>query len=229
MQPYFFPYIGYFQLINAVDKFVIYDDVSYIKQGWINRNHILISQKKHLFTIPVEDQSSNSDINQTLLNSDRVNAWYKKFSKTLSYEYGTSTNYEVIFGMINTLLNQDYNTISDLNHNIIQTICNYLRISTEIVRSSSIYKNKDINGVARVLDICRRELATAYVNPIGGKDLYEKELFLCKGINLYFLNPKFEIYPQKSKEFIPGLSIIDILMNCSIEQITEMLGQYSLE
>ena len=228
MQPYFFPYIGYFQLINAVNRFIIYDDVNYIKQGWVNRNNILINGEKNMFTIPLEKASPNNKINETLINLNLYNGWKVKFLKSLDHSYKKAPHFNNIFQLLMDFFSKEYTQISTLNVEIIKKVAGYLGITTEIINSSSMYNNANLNGQKRVLDICFRENATHYINPIGGLELYSKEDFKKNEIKLNFIKSKPIEYRQFKNEFVPWLSIIDVMMFNSPSEICEMLNQYEL-
>lgn len=226
MQPYFLPYLGYFQLIHAVDKFVIYDDVNFINKGWINRNAILAGDKALLFTIPLKDASQNRLIGEIALSADQV--WKKKLIKSIQQYYRKAPYFEEVFPIIDRVINYDAQNISDLNRNGIFEINKYLGITTTIVPHSDVYNNTHLKAQNRILDICRQENATTYINPSGGIDLYDPQVFEKAGIQLYFLKAGLPAYNQSSPEFIAGLSIIDVLMYNSIENIHIMLNAYQL-
>ena len=226
MQPYIFPYIGYFQLINAVDKFVIYDDVNFINKGWINRNRILLSGKDHLLTIPLKNASQNKLIYEVdLLNTE---PWRKKLLKTVQQAYQKAPNYQTVFPIVEEIVHFETDTISGLVVNCIRRICNYLRIDTEIVDSSRVYKNSDLKAQERILDICKQENAGRYINPVGGMALYDKERFRVEGVELYFIKSTAGPYPQLKNAFVPWLSIIDILMFNDAESIGKLLKEFEL-
>jgi hypothetical protein len=228
MQPYLFPYIGYFQLINAVDRFVVYDDVAFIKQGWINRNNILLNEKKNMFSIPLINSSSFSVINEIYV-SDKPYNWERKLLATIKQAYSKAPYFTVIFPMIEDVITGSANKlISDLAKNSVKAILDYLAIDTTIITSSSIYNNKDLMSVDRILDICKKENATIYINPIGGIDLYKKEQFSREGQELFFIKTDFSTYKQFNNEFIEGLSMIDVLMFNSVDEIKFMLNQFTL-
>jgi hypothetical protein len=226
MQPYIFPYIGYFQLINAVDKFVIYDDVNFINKGWINRNRILLSGKDHLLTIPLKDASQNKLIYEVeLLESE---PWRKKLLKTIQQSYQKAPNYQTVFPIIEEIVNFETKTINGLVINCIRRICKYLELDTEIVDSSRGYENTTLKAQERILDICKQENADRYINPIGGMTLYDKEKFGVEGVELNFIKSTAGPYPQFKNAFVPWLSIIDILMFNSKESVNSMLKEYEL-
>jgi hypothetical protein len=228
MQPYFFPYIGYFQLIAAVDKFIIYDDVNYIKQGWINSNNILLNKKPFTFTIPLKKASSFKKINETEINPELFKNWRDKFLKTLYLAYNSSPNFLIVSSMIENLLLKDYTYINELNTAAIIDVCALCKIETKIVQTSCVYSNGNLKSQARVLDICKQEKATSYINPTGGMMLYDKDVFKAEKIKLQFLNSLDINYKQKNDEFVRNLSIIDLLMYEDHNQINSLLNQYKL-
>lgn len=226
MQPYIFPYIGYFQLINAVDKFVIYDDVNFINKGWINRNRILNNGKDSLFSIPLKEASQNKLINEIEVNWDTN--WKSKFLKTLEQCYKKAPYYQEIFTIIEQTLYVDNEPISKVIENNLRLICHYLDIKTEIISSSAIYQNTHLKAQERILDICLQEKATQYINPIGGLELYDKDIFEANGIVMNFIKSNPIEYPQFKNDFVPWLSMIDVMMFNSIEKINEYLNKYEL-
>lgn len=228
MQPYVFPYIGYFQMVNAVDKFVFYDDVNFIKQGWINRNRILVSNKDFLFTVPLKSVSSFSLIKDTYINTNIYEKWQHKFLVTLEQSYKKAPYFTEIQALVNKILNSGKETINELAIDSIQVISEYLNIDTQFYTSSERYNNKGMEKEERLLDICKSEGATQYINAIGGQELYKKENFDIHGIQLNFIKPLPIEYKQFNNEFVPWLSIIDVLMFNSKEEIQIMLEQYEL-
>ncbi len=229
MQPYIFPYIGYFQLIKAVDKFIFYDDVNYIKGGWINRNNILINKNKSLFTIPLDKASPFITINETNINLKIFREWRLKFLKTMEQSYKKAPYYSQTYSIIVKILNQDVEKISQLAINSIVEISNFLNIKTEFELSSESYPlTNKIDRVERLLDICKKNNALDYINPIGGIELYTKEDFIKADIRLHFIKSMPIKYLQFGNEFIEWLSIIDVLMFNSPEKINIMLDDYFL-
>lgn len=228
MQPYFLPYIGYFQLINAVDFFVIYDDVTFIKGGWINRNYIFINQEKSLITLPLSGVSSNSKIIDTSVSEKHFPIWLKKFRKKIEYAYRSAPYYSVVYDLINNKAGSYVESISDYNRMFIEIICKYLSIDTKIIPHSDVFNNADMKSQERVLDICRRMNAELYVNAIGGKELYSHRTFIDRGVKLRFLKTQMIEYNQFGNDFIPWLSIIDVMMFNSKNEINEFLNRYEL-
>lgn len=231
MQPYIFPYIGYFHLINAVDKFVFYDDVNYIKGGWINRNRILLNNRENLFTIPLKGASSFQQINQTQVNQLLYPKWKKKFLISLEQSYKKAPFFKESYHLIQDTLNQPINndSISDLAIASITSIANYLKLPNVFEKSSTTYpQTKGMEKASRLIEICNINNANTYINPSGGKELYDKSSFKEKGINLFFIKNKLPTYQQFSSTFVPGLSIIDVMMFNSKEDIQEILNHYKL-
>lgn len=226
MQPYFFPYIGYFQLINAVDKFVIYDDVNYINKGWINRNNLLINGESSLFTIPLNNASQNRKINEIAL-AENI-SWKSKFLKKIAFSYAKAPFFKTVFSLVEQIILSEIGHISILNTESLKKICIYLDIHTQFIESSIVYGNAVLKGQDRILDICKLEKATHYYNPIGGVELYDRGLFMQNEIEASFMQSKQIEYQQFGHSFIPWLSIIDVLMFNSGEEVRDMLNKYHL-
>jgi len=227
MQPYLFPYIGYFQLIQAVDKFLLYDDVNYINKGWINRNQILVNGQAHMFTIPLKEASQNKKINEIEVSDEKV--WREKFLKTLAMAYKKAPMYSQVYPLIESILSFDRNNLSAFIHNSIISLCNYMSIATAIMPTSTVYANQGLKGQDRIVDICALEHADMYINPTTGRSLYQKADFTLKGIHLKFISTRNVTYSQYSgTTFIPYLSIIDVLMFNNDEDLKKLLREYDL-
>lgn len=224
MQPYFFPYIGYFQLINAVDTFVVYDNVNFIKQGWIARNKILLNGSEHMISLQLQGASSFKKINEIAVGRNR-----SKLIKTIQQAYSKAPYYQMAFPVIeNILTNPENNLGSFLSHQI-KELCAYLGINAELILSSSIEKDNSLKGQEKVLQICKKLHATHYVNAAGGKELYSKDDFLQSGISLNFIKSIPFEYKQFGAEHLPWLSIIDVMMFNSVAKIQECLNNYIME
>lgn len=229
MQPYIFPYIGYYHLICSVDKIVMYDDVNFIKQGWINRNRILVNGKPLLFTIPLKDASSFRSIKNTLINREIYHQWEKKFLSTLTLAYREAPFFDRVFELIETVLGRNHLSIADIARESLKATAAFLGIPTKFIDSSGVYQNQCLKGQERVLDICLKEGASIYNNAEGGKALYSKKIFNSCNIELQFIIPSLENYNQNTETFTAGLSIIDVMMFNNVEKIKEMLGNYRIE
>lgn len=228
MQPYFMPYIGYFQLIKMVDKFIFYDDVTFIKQGWINRNQILINNQAKMFSVPLANASSNILIKDVLISDSAYEKWKKSFLNSILFSYKKAKNYNQVSSLIESILEEKPQTISDLAIKSIIKVAQYLKLDTEFQISSETYSNTQLSGQDRVLDICKNENALTYVNPVGGMELYSKTIFKAKNIDLFFIKANKSVYKQFSDEFIPFLSIIDVLMFNNIDEINQQLDDFCL-
>ncbi len=225
MQPYFFPYLGYWQLIAGVDRYVVYDDVTYIKGGWISRNNILLNGKPHLLNIQLDNASSNRMIEEIKVREDPVEK--KKIMRTLEHAYSKAPYYDSVIGMIKDIVIKD-TTISLMNYEAVRSICDYLSIDTEILLSSQIEKDLSLHSEDRVIDIVKRLGGTEYINAIGGQELYDREKFAANGIKLVFLSKNPVNYIQFKEPFIDNLSIIDVLMFNSIDEIKALLSEFTL-
>lgn len=227
MQPYFFPYIGYFQLINAVETFVLYDDVNFIKGGWINRNRILLNSEAHIFNITCKKISSFSKINQIevgFTDSDK-----NKLLKKIEQSYKNAPYLKETLQVVNDGLKETRLNIAEVCYNCILSVINYLGIETKIMISSKDFPETcNLDRENRLIEIAKKDGKTNYLNAIGGKDLYDKDYFKQKGVNLFFIQTNKIEYQQFGNEFVPWLSIIDVMMFNSKEQIQKMLTEYTI-
>ncbi len=226
MQPYLFPYIGYFQLISAVDKFVIYDDVNFINKGWINRNNILVNGKANLFSMPLIEASQNKLIREINIADDVK--WNEKFLRTLEMCYKKAPHFSDTIPMISEIMLSKEYSLTKRIYQSLQIICNYLDIHTILEPTSVVYNNQYLKAQHRILDICKQEGVNQYINPIGGMEIYSKELFAENDIKLNFIKSNPILYKQFGNEFTPWLSIIDVLMFNTKADIKKMLLQYEL-
>ena len=223
MQPYFFPYIGYWQLINAVDIFVIYDDVNFIKRGYISRNNILQNQKAQLFTLELIGASQNKKINEISVGNNA-----KKLLKTIKQNYSKAPFLNDVFQVLDEILNNEEKELSKFLGFSLVKIAKYLNIDTKFLYSSDIKNDKTFKAQDRLIEMSKILNATGYINSIGGIELYDKEVFSQNDINLSFLKTHEISYKQFNNEFVPNLSIVDILMFNSKDNIKNMLNQFQL-
>ncbi|KAA9357468.1 WbqC family protein [Larkinella humicola] len=226
MQPYILPYIGYLQLMNEVDKFIFYDDVAFINRGWVNRNRILVNGKDFMLTVPLKDASQNKRIADINLSDDPK--WRQKLLQTLGQSYRKAPFYKTVFPLLEKIVNLEVRTIAELVRESFPLLNDYIGIQTELVPSSDQYNNSELRGQERILDICLQEKATRYINPIGGMELYDRQRFADAGIELFFIQSKRVEYPQFQNEFIPWLSIADVLMFNDVPAVQEMLKEFEL-
>ena len=226
MQPYFFPYIGYWQLINEVDTYIIYDDVNFIKGGWINRNRILVNGKPMFYNVQMKEASPFKKINEVeVANTDIIK---RKMLTTLEMNYKKAPFFQQVYPMLKDIIEQDENNLAKYLEYSIRKICEYLDIKIKIVMSSSIQKNNELKGKEKVIHICKLMMATDYVNAIGGQELYDYESFEKNGLQLNFLKTNSIEYKQFKNDFISNLSIIDVLMFNSKEELNIILNDYEL-
>lgn len=226
MQPYFFPYFAYWQLLNYVDKYVVYDDVNYINKGWINRNYILLNGKKHLLTLPLEGASQFLHINQINFISDVKQR--EKILKTLTYAYKKAPYFSFIYPMVEKIIMGKTVNLAEVLLQSIYDICAYLDIKTTILLSSGLKKDNCLKGEDKVLSICKLLKADSYINAIGGQELYSVQKFRQNSIDIKFLKMKNITYLQFNNDFVPCLSIIDVLMFNAKEKVQMMLNQFEL-
>lgn len=225
MQPYFFPYLGYWQAINAVDTYVVYDDVTYIKGGWINRNKILLNEQAHLITLPLQNSSSFKNINEIeITNNPKI---ISKILRSIQYAYTKAPYFNNIMPIIEDLIENNIN-IAQLNYNSIIKICEYLKIGTKIIFSSKLDKDNSLHAQDKVIHINKLLGSDIYINAIGGQELYDRGEFKQNGIELKFIKMGDIKYQQFKNGFIPNLSIIDVMMFNSVKQIKDMLNNYEL-
>ena len=226
MQPYFFPYLGYWQLMNAVDEYVIYDDVNFIKNGWINRNYILLNGEKHLLTLPLDKASPFELINQIKITSDSIRK--QKLLRTIEQAYKKAPYFNQVYPIVKDVIEEETFLISKALEKQFKLVNDYIGIKTKLIISSKLEKNNKLTGQDKVIYICKILKGTDYYNAIGGQQLYSKDDFAKENINLYFLKMNNIEYPQFKNSFIPSLSIIDVMMFNSPEQINQMLDKYEL-
>jgi hypothetical protein len=223
MQPYFLPYIGYFQLMNAVDLFVIYDDVNFIKGGWINRNRILVQNQPGYLNIPLVGASSFKKINEIGVGENReviINKIYNSYSK--------APFFQEIFPFFRDLINYESNVLSLYLSHTLNGLADYLGLRTKFILSSEIEKDNILKGQDKVIAICQALQAQSYYNAIGGVSLYSKDIFSSKNIELKFVRSKSIEYPQLNNEFFSNLSILDVLMFNGKNATKEYLDNYEL-
>lgn len=226
MQPYLFPHLPYFQLIKSVEKFVLYDDVTYIKKGWVNRNHVLTRSGPTTFTLPIRGASQNKKICE--IDIDWNDRWLTKFTATLTQAYQKAPYFDYVFPKVVNLLEARTCNLSGFLALTLEVVCELVSIDTEIIASSRIYSNDHLKGQERIIDICKRENANTYVNAKNGRGLYQASDFAAQGIQLRFLHSYESVYPQHADGFVKNLSILDALMFNSPEAVSRYLERFEL-
>lgn len=223
MQPYFFPYIGYFQLIQAVDIFVIADDLNYIKNGFINKNFILRNNECFRISLQLKGASQNK-----LINEIEVGENANKLLNTIRENYRRAPYFDDVFPLLESLLSSKEKNLARYLGNSLINISKCLGLETTVLYSSEIDKDNDLRFDKRIIDICQRLNQDNYINVIGGQSLYDKDVFLKEGIQLSFLKKKDIEYKQFDNQFVHYLSIVDVLMFNSKDGINNLLAQYEL-
>lgn len=225
MQPYFMPYIGYWQLMNAVDKYVVYDNIEFTKKGWFNRNRILLNGKDFLFSIPIKNDSDYLHVNQRFVSETFDK---QKLLSQIRNAYSKAPYFKTIFPIIESIIMLEEENLFKYIFNSIKAIHELLDIKSELIVSSSISIDHALKGKDKVLAICKNLNADSYYNAIGGNLLYNKNEFEQHNIELNFIKTRNIEYKQYSNEFIPNLSIIDVLMFNSLEEIKKVLNEFDL-
>ena len=228
MQPYLFPYIGYYQLMHAADRFVVADDVAFIKQGWINRNRLLINGNAAYFTIPLKRHPSDALIKDVEIDNAPPTRWRGALLKTIANYYRRAPSFDLVYPLVERVIGGSFTKIADMARASLCEVCSHLGIQASIVESSARYGNAHLKGQDRVIDTCLAERATDYVNASGGRELYSRDAFLAHGIRLHFVCSGEIAYAQFGDTFVPSLSVIDLLMFNSSEQARELLTRYRL-
>lgn len=224
MQPYLFPYIGYWQLLQAVDCFVLLDNVNFIKKGYVNRNSILLNGQPHPFTLSLDKASQNRLINELVVHEVPV-----KLMQTIENAYKKAPEFRAVYAMLKgTLLNPEPNLALYLAH-AVRECAAYMQCGTKIIRASEMEGLEGYRAQERIIRICKILGATQYVNLPGGRALYGHDAFREAGIELRFIAPRQTPYPQLCETFVPSLSIIDVLMHNDVARVQALLNDYSLE
>lgn len=223
MQPYLFPYLGYYQLAHCADVFVLYDDVTFIKGGYINRNRVLVNGQPQRVTIPVPGASSNKKINELCFSGD-----IRKALTTIKQAYAKAPYFQDVFPMVEGVLTHPDRDIPSICRLGIEKVFGYLGLDTRLMLSSNLEYDRALPAADRLVEICQMLGANDYVNSIGGQALYSKAHFEGRGCNLSFISMDEVSYSQGQDEFVPNLSIIDALMWCDRATVIQLLDKYQL-
>jgi hypothetical protein len=224
MQPYLFPYIGYFQLIHAVEIFVVYDDVNFIKSGWINRNNILGGRGEQLITLQLEGASQNK-----LINEINIGKNVDKILQTCKHNYSKAPFFNDVFPLIEKILLHDEINLSKFIQYSLLEISEFLGMDVKFIVSSEINKDTNLRGQEKILEVCKAVGATEYINLPGGRGLYEKQIFKLNNIGLSFIEPNLVRYKQFIGDFVPGLSIIDVMMFNDKNKLNNLIQEYRID
>ena len=229
MQPYLFPYIGYFSLIYNTDRFVFFDTPQYIRKGWINRNRIISSSGEPIyFTVPTQKAARETAINQILINNEEQ--WQEKLYGQLSVYKNKAPYYAKVLELVHEVVDGEKNMISKLAIDSVMKTCNYLGID----KPFDVFSKMKLPGVVAnapdewALSISKALGCDTYVNPPGGMSFFDRDKYKTAGIKLQFLQQELIPYVQKLGRFVEGLSIIDLMMFCKEDEIREMMEHYEL-
>ncbi|MCQ2507642.1 MAG: WbqC family protein [Dorea sp.] len=228
MQPYFFPYLGYWQLMNMADEYIIYDDVNFIKNGWIHRNRIKINGEPAFFNLGLKKASQNKRINEIELNMD--DAKREALINKLQCNYAKAPYFKEVMVLFKEIIYCPETNLAAFLANLTRKVAAYMGIQTPIYSITELGLDHNLTAEDRIYEICHQRGCDTYINAIGGTELYDKEEFKKEGITLGFLRMDSDItYPQGKGQFLPGLSILDVLMYNSPEEVQELLKRYTLE
>lgn len=236
MQAYFFPYLGYFQLIEQADEFVLHEFVSFRKRTWMTRNRLIKKglDREVMINIPVQKSSSFKLINEIKISD--FESWKRSFLKSIHHDYGKAIYFDGVYSLIQDCLSDEDSSLHRFNSRCIKKVCQYIGVGTKIISSDKgifqIEKNLKERAMRnqldlkaqRVIDICRDRGWNSYINPEGGSKIYRKGDFRKRGIEIKFWKSELPSYSQSSSKFYPGLSILDVLMHVSPRAVKDMLG-----
>lgn len=229
MQPYLFPYVGYFQLASAVDRFVFLDDVQYIQRGWINRNRFPMNGEPQYFTVPVRHGGQHARIKDVMVAAEQ-HRMMRQTVKTVGQRYQRSPEFSRVFPIFEAVMRRREVSIAEMAMESVRSVFQYLECGPAwVVSSSRDYANRHLSGQDRVIDICRQEGASLYVNPPNGRYLYSSSVFRGQGVELRFLNPVMEPYDNGPGTFLPAMSIIDLLMHLPKDEVRRQIQTVFLD
>lgn len=230
MQPYLFPYIGYYSLIKNTDYFIFFDTPQYIRKGWINRNRIIGGNKEPVyFGVPVEKCERETAIKDVKIADDKQ--WKDKILGQLTVYKKRAPYYNDVISLVKDVVSDESGSISELAIKSIVKSCEFMNLDLK----SSVYSEMNLKDIKVkepdewALEITKELKYDTYVNPPGGKTFFDGDKYKEAGIKLEFLSQDLVAYNQRIHTFLPGLSMIDILMFCKPEEVMEMMESYKLE
>lgn len=227
MQPYFLPYLGYWQLMGYVDRFVVYDDIQFTKKGWIHRNRYLNNGSDQMFTLPLKKGSDFLDVAERRL-SDSWGDERRKLKRKIEGAYNKKLKFHEAMPIFEACIECQESNLFEFIFGSIKTVSRVLDINTELLVSSELGNSKHLKGQERVLEICKTLGATEYVNPIGGYGLYNQKAFSEQGVDLKFHKIGDVHYDQAQKHYIQNLSVLDMLMFVGVEGVKSELDNFEL-
>lgn len=227
MQPYFLPYIGYFQLIRAVDEFIVYDNIQFSKKGWFHRNRMLQNGKDEYFSLTLKKDSDFLDVRDRRL-SETWPADREKILRKIKENYRKAPHFEMVYPITEQIFHFPDNHLFNFILFSLQSVCSYLEIATPLTVSSTLAIDHSLKSQDKVIALVKAAGGDIYLNPIGGFDLYDPAGFKAQGLTLQFHKARPFSYPQYGNEFVPWLSVLDLMMFNSREQITGWLDNFDI-
>jgi len=222
-QPYFMPYLPYWQLIDCADLFLVGDDFSYRKSSWIPRNRILVNGRVQFFRIELRHQSSNTLIRDMEIVPPDLSVKLR----TLEMAYHKAPCFAEGYALCERVLRFPSGNLCEFLTASIKEVCKYMYIDTPIGFTSDVPGNSEFRNKERIYHLCKYYGADTYVNATGGQALYDYDGFRSHGLRLAFLRTEIPAYKQLSDRFVPGLSVMDAVMFLSREQLRDMLDKRS--
>ncbi len=223
MQPYLFPALSYFQLVGAVDRFVLYDDVNFIKRGFINRNSLLDHGQVRRFSVPVPGASIHRRIEELAFSPEVAD-----IVEGIRHAYARAPYFEEVFPRVREVFTDPQRDITHVCGRALEMVFDYLERPVTLLRASQLAYDRQQPAARRLMEITRSLGADHYLNSLGGQSLYARDEFAEHGITLSFLQPREIAYDQGQPAFEPRLSMIDVLMWCSPRCARELLDAYDL-
>lgn len=231
MQPYFFPYLGYFSLAKNVDRFILLDDVQFIRHGWIERNRILKPNEGWQYIrVPLKKHSRETIIRD--VEVDNSQDWTTKILAQLQHYAKAAKHYRGTIELVRTILERSKSDdLVNINKKVLVGVLEYLGIEMKV----DVFSHMQLRIMTPsapdewALNICLAlDGVSEYWNPIGGVDFFSSEKYTNAGIKLRFQKVNVTEYDQRRGNFEPGLSVIDALMFNTKEQVRSMLDDYEL-
>jgi hypothetical protein len=226
MQPYFFPYLGYFQLMHAVDCFVFYDDAQFMKGGWVNRNRLLVAGRPGWWTFPVVHASHRLPISRRAYCNSPTQV--SRLAAQVEHAYRLAPQFGSMFPRIAGYLESPRSNVATFNQSHLELLARDMGLQCRFLAASELVPGTTLDGQAKVIEICRALGASHYVNSPGGQALYDATAFADAGVQLGFLHPRPAAYPQFGEAHVPALSIVDALMFNDPANMRQLLQQYDL-
>lgn len=230
MQPYFFPYPGYFSLIKATNKWIVFDTPQYANYSWMNRNRIINCNDDNwmYFIVPLKKRPLRTSINSIVIQNE-VN-WKEKIISQLGYYKKHAPYYNHVVEFLRETLTSEFVKLSDLNIHTLKATCKYIGIDFNYeIYSEMNLQIEDIHAPDEWgLNICKAMGVSKFINPERGQNFIDRQKYLNEKVDIKFLEYRYPDYDQKMEEFIPGLSIIDAMMFNSPKELKVILEDYKL-